>query len=146
MCNYFFKPLYEQHKVEVHGNKETDRFHAVCMDCNVYLLVTGTEAEALEVKANHFAIFESLEKLEPFSKFMPRCACYSEYLNSLDEAELDAEIDLAYEIEEFIQVRMNGGIEEEVVAASMLEVELFLDPTLLKEAKGIYQLELLKLL
>lgn len=83
MCN-FFKPHYEQHQVEVYGNKETDRFHTVCMDCNVYLLATGAEAEAVEAKVMHFAILASLEMLEPFTKFMPRCARYSEYLDSLD--------------------------------------------------------------
>jgi len=146
MCNYFFKPLDNQHAIEVHGHKETNNFHAICLDCNVYLLPQGTEEQALEAKAKHVATFQDLAELEPFSMFMPRCACYSEYLGTLDEPELDAQIDLAYDIEEFIFTRMSEGTWAEQKAALLLEGELLRNPTSLKDAKAFYMDELYKLI
>jgi hypothetical protein len=139
MCNFHYKPNDDQHSIELHGNKSTDQFHAICLDCNVYLQVQGSEVEAQAAKANHESIFRGLSQLEVFSKFLPRCACYTEHLDSLADDELDAEIDTAYEIEEFIETRIAGGVLLEVLAAEILEMELMDDPTQLKNAKQIYQ-------
>ena len=145
MCDYYYKPL-DHHSVEVHGNKEANKFHAICLDCNVYLLIQGTEEDAQNAKVRHDSVFQELAAMEPFNKFMPRCACYSDYLDTLDETGLDAEIELSCEVEEFIEARKSDGITEEVHAATMLEVELALNPTSLKDAKEIYRIELVNLL
>jgi len=146
MCNYVFKPFDDDHKIEVHGSDATKMFHAVCFDCNLTLCSQVSEVKAKEAKAHHRSIFQSLGKLEPYMKFFPRCACFTEYLDTLGEDELDATLELAFEIEDLIESRMTDGIREEAVAAAMLESELLLEPTLLKRAKNIYVEELHKLL
>jgi len=139
MCNFHYMPIDGQHAIEVHGDTSTDVFHSICLDCNVYLLVQGSEVEAQAAKANHESFFQGLSQLEVFSKFMPRCACYTEHLDTLGNDELDAEIDLAFEIEEFIENRLADGVLAEVLAAELLEMELLDDPTKLKHAKEIYE-------
>jgi len=135
MCQYYYLPQTRSHQVDVHSNPGEDTFHVVCMDCNVVICWEEDSDTAYYAAYEHTAFFDELRSMDAFSKFMPRCECYGSYMATLNDAQIDAEVERAIALENYVEEAAFEAEPEEFIEVLKMEERALLNPVPLLGAR-----------